>query len=47
MFNTWWEVVALHHSWVPALEEKLQVRNEGILIGRVAAALRAEGLLAA
>lgn len=45
VLNTRWEVVALHHAWVSATDEQLQVRNEGILIGPVAAALRAEGLL--
>lgn len=46
VLNTRWEVVALHHAWVAAADERLQVRNEGVLIGPIAAALRAQGLLA-
>ncbi len=45
VFNTRWEVVALHHSWVPATEERMQVRNEGILMERVVDALKANELL--
>lgn len=45
VLNTRWEVVALHHAWVPSEGERRMVRNEGILIGRVAAALQAQGLM--
>jgi V8-like Glu-specific endopeptidase len=46
VFNSKWEVVALHHSggWLEEPEMAGEVlRNEGIAIGRIIDALKAQG----
>lgn len=45
VFNSRWQVVALHHRWTKAGKLMVEYRNQGVAIGRVAAGLRAAGVV--
>ncbi|MBK8541951.1 MAG: trypsin-like peptidase domain-containing protein [Ardenticatenia bacterium] len=51
VFNARWQVVAVHHKWTtvggPGAGAGREYRNQGVAIGRVAAGLRAAGVVVA